>query len=101
MRPPNIGSWVKIVCRVKVNRVEITDNSFFAVGQWWPIENILPKDSTEPAVPVSHFPQHQRKQVEKAFELAKCAATVTALSYDEMQALVFRALDGEFDKDLK
>jgi hypothetical protein len=44
---------------------------------------------------------HDRARVEKAFELIRCGFTVTTLSFDEMKAIVLRALAKEFDHDIE
>lgn len=39
------------------------------------------------------------RRVDKAFDLIAAANTVSILSLDEMQAVILRALRGEFDVD--
>lgn len=44
-------------------------------------------------------PRDNQWRVLKAFQMIDAAHSVTILSLEEMQAIVLRALDGEFDAD--
>ena len=49
---------------------------------------------------IARVEQHDKLRIGYAFELISKANTVTILSLDEMERIVQRALEGEFDRDI-